>query len=154
MSIRRAVPSDLPVIREILEMHARTEASMRRADSVVDELEAALFGDHAFVRVTIAERPGPSFAGLAMWYRTFSSWARTSGIWLEDLFVVEAHRDSGVGRELMEHLRCQTDGRIEWDVTRGNAAAERFYERLGAVALPGVTRYRWVSNDALQRETF
>src|SRR5689334_15503570 len=108
---------------------------MRRAGSPADELEEAVFGAYAFVRVTIA--------GLAMWYRTFSSWARTSGIWLEDLFVVDEHRNSGVGRELMAYLRGQTTGRIEWDVTLGNASAERFYERLGAVPLPGVTRYRW-----------
>lgn len=123
---------------------------MRRAESALDELEDALFGERAFVHVTIAERPHASFAGLAMWYRTFSSWARTSGIWLEDLFVVEAHRASGVGRELMDYLRAQTDGRIEWDVSPGNVAAERFYARLGAVALPGVTRYRWVADDPLR----
>ena len=155
MSVRQAVLSDLPVIRQTLETHARTEASMRRAGSAADELEDAVFGKNAFVKVTIAERPGDSgasFAGLAMWYRTFSSWARTSGIWLEDLFVVERHRKSGVGRELMEYLRRETDGRIEWDVTLGNVSAERFYQSLGAVALPDVTRYRWVSNDPLQAE--
>jgi GNAT superfamily N-acetyltransferase len=153
VSVRPALVSDLPAIRRTLEFHARSEASVRRAGSAVDELEDALFGPDAFVKVTIAERANASFAGLAMWFRTFSSWARTSGIWLEDLFVVEEHRASGVGRALMDHLRTQTDGRIEWDVTLGNVAAERFYERLGAVALPDVTRYRWVANDALRPET-
>ena len=152
-SVRQALPSDLSVIRRTLEMHARNEASMRRADWAIDELEDALFGQDAFVQVTIAERDDASFAGLAMWYRTFSSWARTSGIWLEDLFVVEAHRRSGVARELMDYLRSQTDGRIEWDVTTGNVGAEHFYESLGAVALPDVTRYRWVANDPLQPES-
>ncbi|HZC72982.1 MAG TPA: GNAT family N-acetyltransferase [Jatrophihabitans sp.] len=123
---------------------------MRRTDSAIDELEEALFGRDAFIQVTIAERPDGSFAGLAMWYRTFSSWARTSGIWLEDLFVVEVHRRSGVARELMDCLRGKTEGRIEWDVTTGNVAGERFYESLGAVALPDITRYRWVTNDPLQ----
>jgi GNAT superfamily N-acetyltransferase len=152
-SVRQALPSDLSVIRRTLELHARNEASMRRAGWAIDELEDALFGHDAFVQVTIAERPDGSFAGLAMWYRTFSSWARTSGIWLEDLYVEDAHRRSGVARELMDYLRSQTDGRIEWDVTTGNVSAERFYERLGAVALPDVTRFRWVANDALQPET-
>lgn len=153
MSVRQAQPRDLPVIRHTLEMHARTEASKFRQEAAVDELEHVLFGPDAFVQVTIAERPDrsvPTFAGLAMWYRTFSSWARTSGIWLEDLFVVDAFRKSGVGRELMEYLRSQTDGRIEWDVTLGNDGAERFYARLGAVALPDVTRFRWVADDPLQ----
>ena len=149
MSVRQALPSDLSVIRHTLETHAMSEASMSRAASAIDELDDALFGKDAFVRVTIAERDA-SFAGLAMWYRTFSSWARTSGIWLEDLYVVEAQRRSGVARELMGHLRGLTDGRIEWDVTIGNATAERFYESLGAVALPDITRYRWVANDPLR----
>jgi GNAT superfamily N-acetyltransferase len=148
--VRQALPSDLPIIRRTLELHAQSEASMRRADSAIDELEDVLFGADAFVQVTIAERPAETFAGLAMWYRTFSSWARTTGIWLEDLYVVEAHRRSGVARELMGYLRGQTDGRIEWDVTIGNATAERFYQSLGAVALPDVTRYRWVADDPLQ----
>lgn len=149
MSVRPAQRSDLPVIRETLETHARTEAAMRRDPTAADELEDVLFGPDAFVNVTIAERSPGSFAGLAMWHRTFSSWARTSGIWLEDLFVVEAHRESGIGRELMEYVRAQTTGRVEWDVTPGNVAAERFYARLGAVALPGITRYRWVADDPL-----
>ncbi len=149
MSVREAVPSDLAVIRHTLETHALSESSVSRADSAIDQLEEVVFGADAFVKVTIAERD-EAFAGLAMWFRTFSSWARTSGIWLEDLFVVEAHRRSGVARELMHHLRAQTDGRIEWDVTVGNATAERFYESLGAVALPDVTRYRWVAEDPLQ----
>ncbi|HET6868891.1 MAG TPA: GNAT family N-acetyltransferase [Solirubrobacteraceae bacterium] len=153
MSVRHALPADLPVIRQTLEMHARTEASMFRDEAAVDELENVLFGPDAFVQVTIAERPdrsAPAFAGLAMWYRTFSSWARTSGIWLEDLYVVDSFRKAGVGRELMDYLRTQTEGRIEWDVTLGNDGAERFYARLGAVALPDVTRFRWVADDPLQ----
>lgn len=149
MSIRPAIPSDLPVIRETLELHARDEASLRRADWAVDELDDVLFGPDAFVRLTIAERD-EAFAGLAVWYRTFSSWARTSGIWLEDLFVVAAHRRSGVARELMQYLRGETGGRIEWDVSVGNEGGERFYESLGAVVLPGINRYRWVANDPLQ----
>jgi GNAT superfamily N-acetyltransferase len=150
--VREALPSDLPVIRRTLELHARSEASLRRADGAVDELADALFGPDAFVHVTIAQAPDGPFAGLAVWYRTFSSWARTSGIWLEDLFVVEAYRRAGVARELMDDLRRRTDGRIEWDVTVGNVGAERFYERLGAAALPGITRYRWVVDDPLRPE--
>jgi hypothetical protein len=98
VSVRPALVADLPAIRQILEMHARSEASLRRDPSFVDELEDVMFGPDAFVRVTIAERPavsGPALAGLALWFRTFSSWGRRSGIWLEDLYVLENHRRSG-----------------------------------------------------------
>lgn len=146
MSVRSARPADLNVIRTTLETHARTEAGFARDDDAPDELERVLFGKDAFVQVAIAERPGEEdpFAGLAMWYRTFSSWARTSGIWLEDLYVVDRHRSSGVGRELMSFLRTQTHGRIEYDVTDGNVVAERFYRRLGARPVADITRYRWL----------
>jgi GNAT superfamily N-acetyltransferase len=153
MAVRPALVTDLPVIRQILETHASSEASLRRDPSFTDELEDVMFGPDAFVRVTMADRPGksgPVLAGLALWFRTFSSWGRRSGIWLEDLYVLEAHRHSGVGRELMMYLRSQTAGRVDWDVTIGNAGAERFYESLGARPLRKETRYRWIIDDPLR----
>ena len=153
MAVRPALLTDLPLIRQILETHAWSEASLRRDPSFTDELEDVMFGPDAFVRVTIAERQGesgPELAGLALWFRNFSSWGRRSGIWLEDLYVLEAHRKSGVGRELMTYLRSQTAGRVDWDVTIGNAAAEQFYESLGARPLLNETRYRWVLDDPLR----
>jgi GNAT superfamily N-acetyltransferase len=155
VSVRPALVADLPAIRQILEMHARSEASLRRDPSFVDELEDVMFGPDAFVRVTIAERPavsGPALAGLALWFRTFSSWGRRSGIWLEDLYVLENHRRSGVGGELMGYLRSQTNGRVDWEMTRGNVAAQRFYESLGATQLNDVTLYRWALDDPLRPE--
>jgi GNAT superfamily N-acetyltransferase len=153
VAVRQALLADLPVIRQILEEHAASEASLRRDPSFTDEIEDAVFGPDAFVRVTIAERPGdsgPVLAGLALWFRSFSSWGRRSGIWLEDLYVLEGHRQSGVGRELMMYLRSQTAGRVEWNVTLGNARAERFYESLGARPHRGEVRYRWVLEDSLR----
>lgn len=145
MPVRDATPADLPVIRELLVDHASSEANVT-IDSGPDELAGALFGARPVVRVTLAETAGPprEVTGLAVWYPTFSSWTLRTGIWLEDLFVRQAHRGGGVGRELMADLRARTGGRVEWEVAVGNGRAERFYRRLGAGPVSGWTRYRWL----------
>ncbi|WP_051580138.1 GNAT family N-acetyltransferase [Pseudonocardia acaciae] len=145
MPVRDATPVDLPVIRELLVDHAASEANVT-IDAERDELAGALFGARPVVRATLAETAGPAreVTGLALWYPTFSSWTLRTGIWLEDLFVREAHRGGGVGRELMADLRARTGGRVEWEVAVDNGRAERFYRRLGAGPVSGWTRYRWL----------
>jgi GNAT superfamily N-acetyltransferase len=144
MPVRDAVPEDLPTILAMLHEHAISEAGLDPAAGA--ELEAALFGEHPTVDVTVAERvaaPG-TVVGLAMWYWMFSSWTLASGIWLDDLYVDPRYRKDGLGRELMADLRTRTRGRIDWEVGAGNEQAERFYARLGAAPVPGWTRYRWL----------
>lgn len=146
MPVRLATASDVRTIRAMLRTHAETEGGSEFAAVANDELDDALGGPNPTVRVTLvtlADEPDV-IAGLAMWYPTFSSWSLRSGIWLEDLFVDDAYRGAGLGLELMTDLRARTTGRIEWDVSGGNDGAERFYQRLGAVPLPGWTRYRWL----------
>jgi hypothetical protein len=52
----------------------------------------------------------------------------------------------------MGYLRSQTNGRVDWEMTRGNVAAQRFYESLGATQLNDVTLYRWALDDPLRPE--
>jgi GNAT superfamily N-acetyltransferase len=150
MPVREARPDDLPVIRELLHRHAASEADIDLGAEPGDELAGALFGPEPTARATLAETedPAPLVVGLALWFPTFSSWSLRGGIWLEDLYVDEAHRGTGAGRELMADLRARTGGRIEWDVSRGNERAERFYHRLGARPVAGWTRYRWLPESA------
>ncbi len=60
----------------------------------------------------------------------------TPGIWLEDLYVEEEFRRSGVGEALLVHLaRLAVDrgaARLEWAALDWNTPALRFYEKLGA----------------------
>ena len=141
--LRDGRPEDLPVVRAALGEHASTEAGL--PPPLDDELAEALFGLVPAAHVVIAEtdREPPRFAGLALWWPTFSSWSLRRGIWLEDLWVHPDFRRAGVGRQLMDHLRARTDGRIEWDVGIGNEPAERFYRALGAGPATGFHRYRW-----------
>jgi GNAT superfamily N-acetyltransferase len=142
MPVRTAEPSDFDEICDMLLAHAAHEGgemTLHRA-----ELFETLFGSRPVGRALIASpADSPAAAGCALWYPTFSTWASRRGIWLEDLYVRPEYRRHGLGRELLDALRSKTTGRVEWDVSHGNEAAEAFYQSLGAIPVGGWTRYRW-----------
>ena len=127
------------MIRELAEFE-------RMRDAVV--FDEAAMGEHLFgpdpaASVVIAEVDG-AVAGMALWFRTFSTFLGRPGIWLEDLFVRPDFRGRGVGAALMGDLRARTDGRVEWSVLDWNQGAIELYERLGARAdTKDWTMYRW-----------
>jgi GNAT superfamily N-acetyltransferase len=143
MPIRDATPDDLA---EILAMVHELATYEREPDAVVydaDEFAAHLFGADAVARALIATTDDGAVAGFAVWFRTFSTWLGTSGIWLEDLFVRPEFRRFGYGRALLEELRTRTSGRVEWAVLDWNASAQEFYRSLGAAPQDEWTTWRW-----------
>ena len=85
--------------------------------------------------------------GMALYFRTYSTWLGRSGIWLEDLFVRPQFRGEGHGRALLDAVRARTDGRVEWVVLDWNESAIGFYRSLGAEPVDGWTRFRWLPED-------
>ena len=73
----------------------------------------------------MAEDDDGRCVGMALWYRTFSTWVGRPGIWLEDLFVRPEHRGGGHGRALLDAVRARTDGRVEWAVLDWNQLGHR-----------------------------
>jgi GNAT superfamily N-acetyltransferase len=130
-TIRDAGPDDLAAIVDMVRGLAEFE---RMADQVVldpDEFGSHLFGPDPVASVVIAEVDG-DVAGMALWFRTFSTFLGRPGIWLEDLFVRPAFRGRGVGGALLRDLRTRTTGRIEWNVLAWNADAIAVYDAIGA----------------------
>ena len=146
-TIRDAQPDDLPAI---LQMVRDLAAFERMADQVV--FDGAEFGRHVFgpdpvVTVNIAEVDG-EVAGMALWFRSFSTFLGKPGIWLEDLYVQPQHRGHGVGGALLRHLRGLTDGRVEWNVLDWNTGAIAAYDAIGAKPDDGGwIAYRWSPTD-------
>ena len=143
MPIRPAEPSDLPEIAGLIRALAEFEEMADEVVAEVADLERELFGPDPAAHVLLAVTDEGEVAGMALWFRTFSTFMGRSGIWLEDLFVRPEHRGHGFGLALLEELRTLTEGRIEWVVLDWNTRAQAFYDRLGAVPVPGWTHYRW-----------
>ena len=143
MSIRTATTADLDEIVALVRELAEYE---REPDAVVfdrDEFAGNLFGPDAIASVLIAEHDDGSIAGMALYYRTFSTWLGQSGIWLEDLFVRPHFRRHGYARALLDELKARTNGRVEWAVLDWNEPAHAFYRAVGAAPVEGWTIWRW-----------
>ena len=151
--IRPATPADVPDLVRLVRELATYEREPDAATATAGQFDAALFpADGApAAHALVAEADG-RVVGMALWFATFSTWTGRQGMWLEDLYVEEAHRGSGLGRALLTELaaECVRRGwpRLEWTVLDWNAPALAFYRGLGAEPMSEWTTQR-VSGEAL-----
>ncbi len=130
---RRDIPAILRLVRELAAYEKEPEAVVATERMYAD----ALFPDRGGPRVYahVAEVNGAVVA-MAVWFVNFSTWTGRHGIWLEDLYVEEAHRCDGLGVALLAALArlCIERGwtRIDWSVLRWNTPAIEIYEALSA----------------------
>jgi ribosomal protein S18 acetylase RimI-like enzyme len=79
-------------------------------------------------------------SGFAQLRFRLSAWTGVEDCWLEDVFVRESARGTGLGRTLVEKClsvaRARGCKRIELDVQENNTAARRLYESIGFSATP------------------
>jgi GNAT superfamily N-acetyltransferase len=136
--IRPAEPPDVDLLFSLIVSLATYERAPDLVAGTPELLEAALFGEEASAEALVASS-GDRPVGFAVFYRTFSTWECRPGIWLEDLFVPEEHRGTGVGFALLRELAAITVRRgytrLEWAALDWNEPALRFYERLQAQRL-------------------
>ncbi|WP_037913068.1 GNAT family N-acetyltransferase [Actinacidiphila yeochonensis] len=75
--------------------------------------------------------------GFALWFRNFSTWTGTPGLYLEDLYVRPEWRGAGHGGALLAELAavCVERGyeRFEWSVLDWNEKALAVYRSIGAL---------------------
>ncbi len=138
--IRAATEDDVPEIHTMVRELAEYERSLEQARATEAQLREALFGAHPAAFALIAEDAGDAEpAGFALWFRNFSTWTGTHGVYLEDLYVRPDRRRGGHGRALLAELAriCVERGyeRFEWSVLDWNEPSIAFYRSLGAVAL-------------------
>ena len=151
ITIRSAMPSDTPLIVELVNELAEYEKLLSEVRATQVHLTDALFGPQPRVFCDIAELHGVA-AGFALWYYSFSTFQGLHGLYLEDLIVLEPHRGKGLGKALLKSLarRCVAEnlGRLEWSVLDWNIPSIDFYKSQGAVLLGDWTKAR-ISDAAL-----
>ena len=151
--VRPAAPADADLIFGLVVELARYERLEAEVESSPDLIAAALFGDHPRLFCDIVEWDGVP-AGFALWFYNFSTFKGRHGLYIEDLFVHEAHRGRGLGKALLQTLarRCIEEKlpRLEWAVLDWNEPSIGFYRSQGAAMLDGWTTCR-VAGPALHR---
>ena len=148
---RMATPDDAPAILELIRELARYEHAEDEVEATPELLQASMFDDGA-AEALLAVDEGGGVIGMALFFRNFSTWTGTAGMYLEDLVVTESARGGGVGRGLMARLAriCKERGwkRLDWSCLDWNEPSLRFYQTLGAARMDEWIHHR-VTGDAL-----
>ncbi|NJQ16690.1 GNAT family N-acetyltransferase [Streptomyces bohaiensis] len=153
--IRTARESDVPAIHAMIRELAAYEKAEHEVEATEEQLREALFGPQPAVFALVAE-DGESGepVGFALWFRNYSTWTGTHGVYLEDLYVRPEARGGGHGRALLAALAriCVERGyrRLEWWVLDWNEPAIGFYRSIGAEPMDEWTVQR-VTGEALER---
>lgn len=142
--IRFATPDD---VGEIVDLVIELAVYEREPDAVrltPETLHDQLFGASPAVFAFVADAPADSgrrIDGFALWFLNYSTWEGTHGIHLEDLYVREAARGSGLGKALLVTLAetavARGYKRVEWSVLQWNEPSIAFYRSLGAFPMDG-----------------
>jgi len=149
--IRPAQPGDEPAIVAMIYGLAEFEDAVEQCTVTESQVTAALFGPEPSASCHLAEVDGEP-AAVAVWFRNFSTWDGTAGVYLEDLFVREEFRRLGLGRALLATLAqvCVERGysRLSWAVLDWNSPAIALYDAVGGKQMSEWITYR-VSGSAL-----
>jgi len=153
ITIRPATERDVPLILSFIRGLAEYERLLDAVKATEETLRATLFGPKPVAEVVIAQ-DGATPVGFALFFQNYSTFLAQPGLYLEDLFVIPAARNKGVGKLLLAYLsQLAIDrgyGRVEWAVLDWNAPAIGFYRRIGAVPMQDWTIMR-LTGEALQR---
>ena len=140
LRVRPAVPADAPAIVEFVrglaefEHEPLAQVHLTEADVLRDG-----FGERPSFECLIAEQlseAGVRPVGFALFFPNYSTWEGRAGIYIEDLFVIDEERGSGVGRAILAavaHIAWKRGAAridlavLDWNPARG------FYEALGMV---------------------
>jgi GNAT superfamily N-acetyltransferase len=152
-SIRPAQPSDVAHIHAMIVELAVFEKLEHLVVATEALLHEGLFGAQPACEAIVGVEDG-EVVTFALFFHNFSTFLTRKGLYLEDLYVRQAHRGKGYGRAmLMELARIAVErqcGRFEWSVLDWNTPAINFYKSMGAEILPDWRICR-VTGDALQQ---
>jgi GNAT superfamily N-acetyltransferase len=153
-SLRRGTPDDaalllrfmrkLGAFQKIQDQITATEASLQRL--LTSGQGEAVFAQHS-------GRP----VGFVYFNETSSAFTGRSGLFIDAILVEAAHRQSGLGKVMMQFMAQEVMRRggqmLEWACMDWNAAAIGFYQGLGAYCLDEMHVYRISPDDLAQQAT-
>ena len=93
-TIRRVTRDDVSEVHAMISDLARFEELSHLCVASEEDLADALFGPAPAAEALIA-RSGAEAAGFALFFHTYSTFLGRRSLWLEDLFVLPAHRRRG-----------------------------------------------------------
>lgn len=148
LTIRKAVPADIPTILELIEDLARYENLLADVSATEELLKEWLFVKEK-AEVLMGECDGV-IVGYALFFHNFSTFLGRAGIYIEDLYIKPEYRGRGYGKVFFRHMAQITldrgCGRLEWACLDWNQPSIDFYLSMGSQAMDEWTIYRLTEN--------
>jgi hypothetical protein len=142
-SIRPARPGDEHGIFALVQALAEYEQLTHAVTGSPQKLAQDLFGPRPAAEALVVEATSESKQSLlafALFFGSYSTFLTQPGLYLEDIFVLPAHRRRGIGKALLQAVArlalARNCARLEWSVLDWNADAIAFYQSLGANVPP------------------
>ena len=134
ITIRLARVEDVPQMHRLLLELAGALGKLAEIRGTEQDLEKFGFGDHPRFDAVLAFEQEQA-VGLAVFFYEYSTWRGTPGVYVQDLYVSNHLRGTGLGRDLLRAVRERArdwGGRyVKLTVFDGNQDAISFYRHLG-----------------------
>ncbi len=121
--------------------------------STVESLRHELSRPDRIIEAVIAFLDGKP-VGMSTFFQTYSTFAARRGLYLEDIYVREEHRNRGIATNILRFIAklaiTRSFARVEFTVLLWNNIAIEFFETLGATPNSAWTTYR-LTGEWLQR---
>ena len=132
--IRSASIEDAPAIHSMLIELAESMNVRSKLGSTADDICGAMSGHDPAIYVLMAEQNQQS-VGVAIFFRTFSTWRGTRGVYLQDIFLSPTVRGCGLGKRMLgavvEWATAHGADHLRLSVDRANKSAQSFYTATG-----------------------
>lgn len=129
------IEKDIPAVISLIREFAEFENLQDFCEVTEETLGEAMFGENAFVEGLIIF-DGETPVGYALFYPNFASFRGQKGLYLEDIYIKQQYRASGLGEMTLKHLakiaRQRGFQRIDFQVLDWNTPAVQFYKKHGA----------------------
>ncbi|WP_224996221.1 GNAT family N-acetyltransferase [Cesiribacter sp. SM1] len=135
ITIRKVTEQDTDAFLEMMKALATYHHQLEFVKIDRETFIQHTFRENPIIGACVAEKDGV-LIGYVSYTKNFSIWAGSVYLNIDDVFVKQEYRSTGVGERMMNFVKQETraDGinMIRWESEKDNHKAIRFYERLGA----------------------
>lgn len=146
MVIRKVTPNDIEQLIDLCAKHAAFEKVDFDMSQKKEKLNKLLFSLDNNMQCIVVQKDA-QLVGYATYIKQLSTWSADFYLYLDCLFLKEAYRGQGIGRQLMNKVCAyaiqENCSEIQWQTPDFNSQAISFYTRIVGAQPKTKERFFW-----------